>query len=357
MSTPEESRPPSKKGTLRRLVLALLLGGLFAEGCLRSALFVWPLEALRDPALYSPRWSDARHALAWRFADPAERREIPRSPRLGWTHTRFNAATLAHEQEELVGERRPVLLFGDSFAACVTARRDCWGGLVERSDLGQRYRLLNYGVPAYGLDQTYLLMQDVLPRWEERDPVVVVSLLVDADLDRAGLGFFQWPKPALNLDGEGALALGADVPASEEAWVEEHGLGVKSFAWSLVSGALGLRSAEEAPGHAARVERLTPALLEGICAELEGRGLDYVVLVFHGMKHLREPGYQARWEPLLLEELERLGMPYELSKGDLLGSGQPVEELFLLKGPSRRHYTPAGNGVVFSALRRGLERF
>lgn len=357
MSVPEEAPPPRRSRPLRRLVLAALVGAVLLELGLRALVFTWPQDAVRDPALYSARWSDARHALAWRFADPAERREIPRHPRLGWSHSRFDAATFAHEQEALVGVRRPVLLFGDSFAACVTARRDCWGGLVERSDLAPRYRLLNYGVPAYGFDQTYLLMQEVLPRWAERDPLVVISLLVEADLDRAALRFFQWPKPRFGVDAEGALIPGLDVPASEEDFVATHGLGVTSYAWRWLSGAVGLRSSEDGAGHVARVERLTPALLEGMKAELEGLGLDYVVLVFHGMKHLRVPGYEARWEPLLVRELERLEMPYELSRGDLIEADRPVEELFVTKGPSRRHYTPAGNQVVFAALRRALERF
>jgi hypothetical protein len=357
MSDPEQTPPPRRSRPLCRLALAALVGAVLLEVGLRALVFTWPQETLRDAALYSPRWSDARHALAWRFADPAARREIPRHARLGWSHSRFDAATLAHEQEALVGGRRPVLLFGDSFAACVTARRDCWGGLLERSDLSPRYRLLNYGVPAYGFDQTYLLMQEVLPRWADRDPLVIISLLVDADLDRAALRYFQWPKPRLEVDAQGSLVPGPDVPASEEEWVEAHGLGVTSYAWSWLSGAAGLRSSEDGPGHAARVERLTPALLEGMKAQLEGLGLDYVVLVFHGMKHLREPEHQARWEPLLLGELERLGMPYERSKGDLLEGGADVEELFVTQGPSRRHYTPAGNQVVFAALRRALERF
>lgn len=354
MSPSDPDPPPRRRRWLPRLLLAVLLAGLLLEGGLRALLFVWPVESLRDPALYTPRWSDARHALDWRFSDPAERREIPHHPRLGWTHARFDATTFAHEQEALVRGRRPVLLFGDSFAACVTRRRDCWGGLVEGSDLSARFRLLNYGVPAYGLDQTLLLMRRVLERWRDRDPVVIVSLLVDADLDRTALSFFQWPKPRFEVDGTGALIPPVDVPASEEEWVEAHGLGVTSFAWSWLAGVLGLRSREEAPGHATRVERLTPALLEAVSAEVEG--LDHGVLVFHGLKHLRSEGYEAPWEPLLLRELERLELPYERSEEDLLDAGRPVEELFVMEGPARRHYTPSGNEAVFPALRRLLER-
>jgi hypothetical protein len=364
----EDSQAPAPRvpgsrvpGPVRRralwLVLALAATAGLLELGLRTLIFVAPVEGLRDPALYSPRWSDARHALAWTFSDPELRRDVLRHPRLGWTHSRFDPVTWAHEQEGLLRGRRPVLLFGDSFAACVTARRDCWGGLLERSDLSDRYRLLNYGVPAYGLDQTYLLMKEVLPRWLERDPIVVVSLLLDADLDRAGLTFFQWPKPRFTVDDHGALVPGDDVPASEQEWLDGHGLGVTSFVWSWLGLATGLTDREASTEHRERVARLTPPLLEALKAELEGAGLDYVVLVFHGMKHLREPGYGAEWEPLLMGELQRLGIPYESSKPDLLAADGTLEELFVLQGPARRHYTPAGNSVVFAALRRAIERF
>ena len=356
MADPRPTRGRVSARFLWRLSVAILLGAVALELSLRALLFVWPVEGLRRAGLYSARWSTAREALAWEFADPAAHRPIAHHPLLGWTHSRFDGATLAHLGEASIGARRPILLLGDSFAACVTERKDCFEGLVERSELGRRYRLLNYGVPAYGLDQIYLLLRSILPRFEERDPIVIVSLLVEADLDRAALDFFQWPKPHLDVDEKGALVPGPAVPPSAEAWIEEHGLGVTSYAWAWLSGALGLRSSEDGPGHRERVRRLTPALLKAIRDECEGRGLDYAIVVFQGQKVLRDPSFVPRWQPLLLGELERLGMPYELTAGDLLESGGSLEELFVSRGPARRHYTAAGNRAVFPALRRAIER-
>ena len=92
-----------------------------------------------------------------------------------------------------------MLLFGDSFCECATPPEECWQGLLERSPLGPRFALVNYGTGGYGLDQVLLLARRVLDRWRGRDPLVVVGILVDDDLDRDALALRNFPKPRFRL--------------------------------------------------------------------------------------------------------------------------------------------------------------
>lgn len=363
--------PSHRRRWLRHCLLttaAVLAGAVLFEFSLRFLLFVdAPLPAgaarLRNANLFANKWSDEHHALDHVFTAPEKRREARHHPLLGWTVARIEPQTFAHADAPSAAGRRPVLLFGDSFAACVTEPRDCWEGLLERSPLGASYRLLNYGVPGYGFDQTCLLMRACLERWQDANPVIVLSLLVDADLDRSALSFSFWPKP--RLSPEGGLEVRGAVPIDADAWIAERGLGIQSYAWRWLVHGSGLlpegwmHSLGGDAAHEAEVRRLVPPLLASVLAELQGRDLEFFVLVFHGTKHLREEGIQDWRETLLLGELERLGIPYVSSKrvliADRRATGRTVADYFVLRGPSRRHYSAQGNAIVFAALRDGLE--
>ena len=117
--------------------------------------------------------------------DPSERRGPPRfDSRLGWV-SRGVLDDYDHERRAELAGRRPVLLFGDSFAACVTEPVDCWQGWFARSERRDDEMLLNYGAGGYGLDQIALLAQSALDRWHAERPRILIGILVDDDIDRA----------------------------------------------------------------------------------------------------------------------------------------------------------------------------
>src|SRR5205085_7133999 len=88
----------------------------------------------------------------------------------------------------------PVLLFGDSYAQCATPPEQCFQSLLEQSELTHEFALLNYGVGGFGLDQMYLLLRHVLPRFREQKPFVVVAIMIDDDFTRSLLAMRDWPK-------------------------------------------------------------------------------------------------------------------------------------------------------------------
>ncbi|MFT4540185.1 MAG: hypothetical protein ACI841_000341 [Planctomycetota bacterium] len=363
--------PKRKRLKLKITLMLLVTFGLFEAG-LRVVLFRSEVgesfDSLRQAHLYARRTSREYFTLKHVLTDPEKRRPTRYDPNLGWTHQRFDSKTYDHPNRDRLGQRRPVLFYGDSFAACVTEPKDCWQGLVAESELSAEFCLMNYGVGGYGFDQTCLLVHDTLELWQGNDPVVVVSLLVDADLDRAALPFFSWPKPDWTIAADGHAQYEAPIIKGNDEWIAANGIGVTSFAWNWFVNGSGLLpgswvdalSGENA--HRTRVESLTRSLLDDLQTELDGRGLEWFVLVFHGLKHFRADdrvAVAADWrEPFLLSELDKRGIRYVGSKADLKQSlandNQNLWSHFVENGPSRRHYTPSGNRAVFETLSRGL---
>ncbi len=356
---------------LARLALALVAIALGLELGLR-----WLVLGTSDlarrlgaPLRRAELWADARgDGEYWQlqalFAGESAGWPHPdRDPELGWLRSDLDPRTLAHPDEERVGARRPVLLLGDSFAECATPPEDCWQGLLERDPLGARFALLNYGNGGYGLGQILLLARRALERWRGRDPLVVVGILVDDDLDRSWLALRNFPKPRFRLE-QGRLVLEPPGAPSAKEQLALRPLAIRSLLWRALLYQCGLpgRARGWLTGEARRVEEkraLNRALLEALEEELDARGLEHFYLLFHAQTALHQE-VPFRWqEPLLYEALGALGAPFVSSRRALLEAMAEretgVEHFFLASGPGRNHYTAEGNAAVFRALRDGLE--
>ena len=103
----------------------------------------------RNPALYADPFYDDNYWLLhqrWSEQEPS----FTRHDTLGWVG-KFDPLTLRHDDENARDGRTPVLLFGDSFSACVPEVK-CFEELINDDPfLSQRYQILNYGVGGYGL--------------------------------------------------------------------------------------------------------------------------------------------------------------------------------------------------------------
>lgn len=374
MRPAREAREAGDRASARRprhLLFKLALAGVIAAGLFEGAIRFLALSespiarrwgaALRSPGNFSNRWSDDYWMLKYRFAAPDARLEPIHDSLLGWRSAAIEPGTYRHADESTLAGRRPVLLYGDSFALCVTKGEDCWQGLLERSELGAELALLNYGVGGYGLDQMYLLIQQSIDHYVELDPIVVVAVLVDDDLDRSALRFRSWPKPHLSVTPEGALVPDGPVTRDPLEYLRDNPIGIKSYGFRyLVYGAhvLPRNESEWLMGRSSRVadtEDLNRHILDALAAELAARELDAFVVLFHGRHYLRM--YDWR-EAFLVSELQRLGIPYVSSKPRLLDdrqrTGRGDDAYFFAEGREREHYTPLGNEIVFAALKAGL---
>jgi hypothetical protein len=286
-------------------------------------------------------------------------------PELGWVSQDLDAATLAHSAAGQVGTRRPVLLYGDSFARCMGDREDCFESLLAGSDLSDRYFLLNHGVQGFGLDQIHLLIDRTVDRYLEQRPVVVVALQIDDSLDRTVLSLRGWPKPRLRVVGDALVIEQTPIPSIEQ-YLAERPLHIFSYGLRyLVHGAhvLPRRTAAWIADGFARTEEkqaLDRSILAALVDGLRRRQCEFFLLLFYGEPYLSGAKAPDWREALLLDFCRGHSVPLVSARRAVLEdsarSGRPIADYFdQTERESRGHFLPLGNAAAFRALRDGIE--
>ena len=345
---------------LLRVALVLFGAALLLELAARAVVFGWvPAPRLRAPGNFAAPGEDEFWTLK-RYLEPAGTgfpTEPPRpDPQLGWLNRWIDPVTYDHRVHTTLAGRRPVLLFGDSFAHCLTPEDECFQGLLERSELGARYALANYGVGGYGVDQTYLLMRRALDLWDE--PVVIFSLYLDGDLDRAGLEFREWPKPRLRIRAGELTPERERLPGGAE-YMQREFPPRTSWAWRLLVHSdllpeswrerIGLRRRREQ-----RVRAVCALILEEAARELHRRELPFLFVLFHSRQSSSAPEILDWREGAVVELLTRLEVPYLLAGPALVAdskdSGLTIGDYFLQQGRGRGHLNARGNEVVHDGM-------
>jgi len=364
-------------GLRAAFTLACLLAGLLSAELVLRYLILSPSElartrgaGLRDARHYANPFLEEQYwRLEWIFDHPdGEGERPPYDPLLGWVSHRIEPGTYRLAAEPEARGRRPILLYGASYAACVTPPEECFQGLLEESDLGADHYLLNYSVGGYGIDQVWLLMRETLGRFADRDPIVVVGLVADSDFERCVVGFRSWPKPRLRLE-DGELVGEGTVAESSAAYLAERGTGVRSFAWRALLYSSGLvpgpiRSALTGAGAKRREQvELIEALLLAIRDELRSRQLEGFVLLIPS-PHILRPNPAERPAGALQDPegtiaalLEEHRIPYVNARARMAARMRALGDLTLIyraSDPGKNHPTALGNQVLFEALRDGL---
>ena len=367
MSSESGSRAVARpRRILLRACLALLGSVVLLEGGLRlfvqGDLFAGTLlaHALRRPG----RWASSSSDLYWKLVHRWKTSEAPsymppHDPRLGWTWWNVEPGTYRHIDEVGLAGRRPVLLFGDSYSACLTSPEECFQGLMERSPLADELLLLNYGVCGYGFDQIYLLVDAALDRHLEQAPIVVVGVLVDDDLNRSLLSLREYPKPRLRVvDGELAEPQTA-VPTREEYLAELSGLPA-SWALALVRG-LSRKDPLVIPGSPEQREmgELNRHIVRAIVTRLREREVQFFFLLFHTADSFGSWGDIDWRQRMLVEEFEALEAPWYEVRPEIqtraAATGKPLDDYFIPDDQAGSgHYNAEGNRAAFDVLRRGL---
>ena len=337
------------------LVLALVA----AEFGYRAALFSPGdrLRSLREPGLYADPFSEDlfwKLAVAW----SGEYRPPKRPhPTLGWAED-VSLDTLRHREARNLDGRRPVLLYGDSFAACF-GEVACFEDILNSdSEFASGHYLLNYGVGGYGLDQTYLLFQDSIDYFER--PFVIFSLFT-YDIDRCLLSFRIGQKPRFSLAG-GSLELEATpILASADDYLDAHPPLVVSYLYrrALFGGLLPTRVSavlRRDENSRRRKIAISEAILSTTLAELESRSLDFTFLVFHGDRPSDNPLFGGTdWREVFLRGwLEKNLVPHIWSKEIVARALGPGEEPDVGRylDPETLHPTEYFNRLVAGEIRR-----
>ena len=353
---------PAKRVLRRRaLVLALsaLAGCALAEGGLRLLLFrdVGGLEdlthAVRRPELFADLH---REDLYWKlrrtWLPPAER-SAPNDPMpvTGWVSPAIDPRTLVQADEAAIGERRPILLYGDSYALCLTPAEFSWQALLERSPEGRTHALVNFGTAAFGMDQALILLESTIGRFAGRNPLVVFGIFLEEEADRSLLGCRNYPKPRSELV-DGKLVLHPLEETDSESWWAHHPPNVASYLWRMLRRKHGAASDEQ-------VMDLARAILARMHRELEAQGIEHFVLGFHSRVMMDSPRVFQWREQGVRAACAELGLRYLCSRPYLLAAVGGREEragpgLFYSHGPSEGHYNACGNAAVFEIFLQAL---
>lgn len=368
------SPPPNR--WLRRLfaVLLGLLGGFaLAEAGIRVLLFNDTPGIVRFSGRLreAKRWANQRNddlfwELSFRWANKKRLRVAPNcpDPLLGWVRHEVQPESYEHSRTSELNGRRPVLLYGDSFAQGMTGPKGTFTRLMEESDLGGSHALVNYGTGGHGVDQAYLLAKNSVAHFEDAKPLVIFSVLVDDDLDRAAIGFRSWPKPRLRVESE-QLTVTPPETSDGSVYQERHPPTAFSWTWQYLlnkKGALSpqlqarLRGDDE---YTREKQALFTAMMKDLKAEFEAKDIEWFVLVFVGEHGLVSPRPRDWREPFVVQALEELEIPHVNTRADVYAfaseHGLKIKDLFITKGRGRNHHNMLGNIACLQTFMRGIE--
>jgi hypothetical protein len=353
-------------------ILALFLGLLAPEVILRFLIFSDSDLArtrgagLREPANFAEaRLDDEFWRLNWKLqGKKSGTGPLPSHELLGWTGHTLDAESLLPRLAEPLEGRRPVLLYGASYASCVVPAEDCFQGLMAASDLAGKYVLHNLGVGGYGIDQILLLMQATLDHYKGQNPIVIVMPVLDSDFNRASLSFRSRPKPRFRQIRGKLQPIEPVFMGGPDAYLESHGVGITSYVWNyLTHGANLLPRAWkiQLQGREQRFQEqgnLVNAILDQMHVELKARELDSFFVLCTSPRGLPPNGLDAMERRVVRRFLmngEAFLSSREFIEAALEAGPLGMSELFITRGTvGRNHPTAEGNKVLFKAIRAGL---
>jgi len=275
-------------------------------------------------------------------------------PFLGW-YGKFDPATYEHNDEKNIGKKTPVLLYGDSFAACETYL--CFQEILNGDkEFSKYFHLLNYGVHAYGLDQIELLYEKSNELY--KDPVVIFGFLTE-DIDRSMLSFRLRPKPYYKMENGELVLEGVPLDPDPAKYLKEHPVSIRSYLWALVkhSNRLPEKIGAYLRGDEETIEEkieLNDAIIQKTIDDLKKRNVHFIFVIFHAdwPDPIEAPD---TWRDNFIREiLDKNHVPYVWTKGlileDMKKTGKDLSAYFL----PTHHYTDYTNNLVAQEMKRML---
>lgn len=326
-----------------------------AEFIFRSVLFGKNprFEFLRDPSRYALYYRDGSEdfynedywKLNYLFGRGFEMNDP--HPLLGWTGF-FDKNTYDHRQSDNTETKRPVLLYGDSFAMCVDSV-ECFDDILNGDSVfSKEHVLLNYGVGGYGTDQIYLLFHETVQKY--KNPYVVFSLLT-TDLDRSMLSARDGQKPYfISKNGEMALQ-GTPITMKSSEYFDENRPEITSYLWNRLVNTSLLSLVKTETGRLQYIEKIkeiNTLILNKTFEELKTLHTDYVVLIFQPAWHNPDD-----WRLLFLREIcEKNDVPYicdvDIRKKAMHENSLEAQKLFI---PNDGHPTSLANKIVSNEIK------
>ncbi len=251
------------------------------------------LEKQKNANLYADAYSDDNYwklQFQFKLASIKENEKIYGQSKIdspiGWVYG-IDPESYMHAEISQLGTRRPVLLYGDSYARCAP-RQDCFQDILNKDEDFSRGRyLLNYGQNGYGVDQIFLLFKNSVDRY--KDPFVVISIM-PKDLDRSILTFRGRPKPYFTIQ-DGNLHLN-EIPLNAALldFYSENPVRISSYLYrrALFSGITKKYLPESFISFLKKEDyyidkkiRINEKIILETIKELRDRDMDFVFLIYH----------------------------------------------------------------------------
>jgi hypothetical protein len=353
---------PGGPGLLGSILLSLVVTLLLlvvAELGFRALLFsnFSFMQPLRDPGLYADQFDEVEFWQLQHLFSHEDLTPPAPHPELGWIGKRFDPEDNRHHLAGELNGRRPVLLFGDSYADCTTPVENpaegCFDGILNSDpEFSGSALLLNYGAGGYGVGQIYLNMQRTLDLYD--NPFVVVSFMLN-DMDRTLLPFRIAQKPYFHVQDGQLQVNGYPIEKRTDDYLAKHPLTIRSYLYRLLlhGGSLPPRLTQKLQGTQEKIRKkieVNRALLAAMIRELERRNLGYVFLVFYP-RHLLEQG--DNWRSRLAEQYLTRRKVAWLSSKRLLeahrrSSRRPLGDYFA----ADNHPTRMQNELISAAIKQ-----
>lgn len=339
----------NKKSYIMKFVLLLssiVLSFIFIEIFWRVIIFsdFEIFKKQRQPELYADEYADDDY---WKLRFQINKKELlPIFNKAIQIHNkdkeerylgRYIFKDYKHTNAEYLNDRRPVLLYGDSFAACYS-RDDCFDHILNNDKtFSANHYLLNYGMGGYGLDQIYLMLKNSIDHYNR--PFVVLSFMT-LDLDRSVLTFREGPKPFFIIKNNSLeLHEKSDYPNAETLFSDNKPQIVSYFYRRVVYSGVARRLMpnqlisylKREDYFREKIKQINEKIILEIINELKSRNVDFIFLIFHP-SWIRESGLLDEditdWRDVFIKQvLHEHKIPYIWSKDIIF---QQIKEKNLL---------------------------
>jgi len=305
------------------IILLILLSVAFTyalvEIIFRTLLFSnAPFMAkFRDASLYADYFSDTNFMKLQFAFHPEWKGDFQPHPLLGW-RGQFPTDGYRHDDMPNLKDRRPILIYGDSFLACGAVSEDCVENRLN-AQLTDQYAL-NYAVRGYGVDQMYLLMHGSVPLYEK--PLVIIGIMT-YDLDRSILSVFTYPKPQIVPNGDGL----AVIPPDTQMDLDPH---IASYLHRLyLHTGRPYRPREEwleGDRQRARKKEINAAILHQMIQELRENKIEPLFVILEPMETVNHGDWRGYF---LLETLRAEKADYLIASALILQDGKALQDYYL----------------------------
>ena len=279
--------------------------------------------------------------------------DLEYDPMLGWAYLKNvdnPLGVLTNTRYDIdAAARNNILFYGDSYVEHGTLMQDKIPQQLDR--FLPDYKVFNFGVPGFGLDQIYLRFKQ--SHLSFKKPIIVFGILT-VDIDRCILKYRNRPKPYFVIKENTLLLEGIPVVPDKESYIKKNPPDVNSYFGAalirltryLNAGAL----SENDHYKRSEKEGISRKILEQIVHEARKHELDFRFVIF---VHRVGGGWRKQF---LIQEMERLKVPYIDTEEVLLQALPKSGNFSTVYYDKTSHHNELANAIIAKAIAREIRK-